>query len=153
VSSVAELYEPVADEQGLDLSVEAPAPLNVHGLRELFSQALSNLIDNAIKYSAPDAVGERRTVHLSVTRAGDMARLVVADQGPGIPEADRPRVLDRFVRLDTSRSLPGSGLGLSLVAAVVQLHGGTMVLEDNEPGLRIIIDIPLETDVLTEAAG
>ena len=150
VSSVAELYEPVADEQGLDFIVEAQAPLNVHGLRELFSQALSNLIDNAIKYSAPDMPGERRTVRLTATREGDTARLIVADQGPGVPEADRPRVLDRFVRLDTSRTLPGSGLGLSLVAAVVQLHGGTMSLEDNEPGLRIVIDIPLETGVVIE---
>ncbi|HEY9211459.1 MAG TPA: ATP-binding protein [Ancylobacter sp.] len=153
VSNVAELYEPVADEQGLDLKVEAQAPLNVQGLRELFSQALSNLIDNAIKYSAPDIVGERRTVRLTVTREGDKARLVVADQGPGIPEADRARVVERFVRLDSSRTLPGSGLGLSLVAAVVQLHGGTMSLEDNAPGLRIVIDIPLETGSPIEPAA
>lgn len=153
VSNVAELYEPVADEQGLDLKVEAQAPLNVQGLRELFSQALSNLIDNAIKYSTPDMVGERRTVRLTVTREGDKARLVVADQGPGIPEADRARVVERFVRLDSSRTLPGSGLGLSLVAAVVQLHGGTMSLEDNTPGLRIVIDIPLETGSPIEPAA
>ncbi|MFT0861565.1 ATP-binding protein [Ancylobacter sp. G4_0304] len=144
VSSVAELYEPVADEQGLDLTVSAPDPLRVHGLRELFGQALSNLIDNAIKYSAPALPGERGAIRLTLERRGETACLTVADSGPGIPEADRQRVLERFVRLEASRTQPGSGLGLSLVSAVVQLHGGTIDLQDNEPGLRVVITIPLE---------
>lgn len=143
VTAVAELYEPVADEQGIDLVVEAPEPLMVRGVRELFGQALSNLIDNAIKYSAPE-LGERRTVRVSAERRDGSACLVVADQGPGVPEADRKRVLERFVRLEVSRTRPGSGLGLSLAAAVVHLHGGTIALEDNEPGLRVVIRLPLD---------
>ncbi|MCK0208991.1 ATP-binding protein [Starkeya koreensis] len=143
-ASVAELYEPLADEAGLDLVVDASGPLPVHGVRELFAQALSNMIDNAIKYSAPDTPGERRELTLTVTREGERARLAVADRGPGIPEADRPRVLERFVRLEASRTQPGFGLGLSLVAAVVRLHGGTLSLEGNDPGLRIVVDLPLD---------
>lgn len=145
VLGVAELYEPVADDQGIDLKVAASEPLPVHGLRELFGQALSNLIDNAIKYSAPDTVGERGAIELSLVRDADDACLIVADRGPGIPAEDRQRVLERFVRLEASRTQPGSGLGLSLVAAVVQLHGGTMQLEDNAPGLRVTIRIPVDT--------
>ena len=144
VASVAELYEPVADESGLDIVVDAPGPLPVHGVRELVAQALSNMIDNAIKYSAPEVPGERREVTLAARREGDRVRLVVADRGPGIDAADRPRVLERFVRLEASRTRPGFGLGLSLVAAVVRLHGGTLSLEGNDPGLRIVVDLPLD---------
>nr|WP_245404816.1 ATP-binding protein [Ancylobacter gelatini] len=153
VSSVAELYEPVADEQGLDLTVSAPEPLRVHGLRELFGQALSNLIDNAIKYSTPSLPGERGTIRLMLERRGEEACLTVADSGPGIPEADRQRVLERFVRLEASRTQPGSGLGLSLVSAVVQLHGGAIELQDNEPGLRVVIKIPLEAGSSPDSAS
>lgn len=154
VAGVAELYEPVADESGLDLHVEVAGPLPMRGVRELFGQALANLLDNAIKYSAPDmpggTPGPRRDVTLTARRDGDRLHLVVADRGPGIPEADRPRVLERFVRLEASRTRPGFGLGLSLVAAVVRLHGGTLSLEGNDPGLRIVIDLPL--DLSDEAA-
>lgn len=143
VTAVAELYEPMADEQGIDLVVEAPEPLMVRGVRELFGQALSNLIDNAIKYTAPE-LGERRTVRVSAEKRDQNACVVVADQGPGVPEADRKRVLERFVRLEASRTQPGSGLGLSLAAAVMHLHGGTIALEDNGPGLRVVIQLPLE---------
>ncbi|MBS7556174.1 HAMP domain-containing protein [Ancylobacter dichloromethanicus] len=148
VAGVAELYEPVADESGLDLRAEVAGPLPMHGVRELFEQALANLIDNAIKYSAPEIhegePGERRDITLTARREGERLRLVVADRGPGIPEADRPRALERFVRLEASRTRPGFGLGLSLVAAVVRLHGGTLSLEGNDPGLRIVIDLPLD---------
>ncbi len=144
-SSVAELYEPLAEEQGLGFVVEAEGPLMVRGVRELIGQALSNLVDNAIKYCCPDTPdGMARSVRVVAERAGDHARIVVADQGAGIPEADRARVLERFVRLEASRSRPGSGLGLSLVAAVVHLHGGSIALEDNAPGLRVVILLPLE---------
>ncbi|MBB3769831.1 hypothetical protein FHS55_000417 [Angulomicrobium tetraedrale] len=143
LASVAELYEPVADESGLDLTLESVEPLGVIGVRELLAQVLSNLIDNAIKYSAPDIPGARGTIRLAASRVDGKARIVVADCGPGIPEADRPRVLERFVRLEASRTRPGFGLGLSLVVAVVHLHGGSLRLEDNEPGLRVIIDLPL----------
>lgn len=143
VVAVAELYEPLADEAGIDLAVEAHGPLPVRGVRELFGQALSNLVDNAIKYGAPEP-GARSAVRIRAQAEGGRARIVVSDEGPGIPEAERGRVLERFVRLDQSRSRPGSGLGLSLVSAVVHLHGGTLTLDDNAPGLRVSIELPLE---------
>jgi len=77
-----------------------------------------------------------------------MAEIAVSDRGPGVPAAERERVLGRFVRLEASRSEPGSGLGLSLVAAVARLHGGALRLEDNEPGLRVVFWLPLERDAL-----
>nr|WP_281502891.1 ATP-binding protein [Ancylobacter crimeensis] len=145
VESVAELYEPLAEEKGLSFEVTAQGPLMVRGVRELIGQALSNLVDNAIKYSCPDEEdGVSRTIRIAGEPIGERARITVADQGAGIPELDRARVLERFVRLEASRTRPGSGLGLSLVSAVVHLHGGTLALEDNAPGLRIVIELPLE---------
>jgi hypothetical protein len=134
--SVAELYEPLAEESGMTLGVEAEGRLPVRGHRELVSQALANLVDNAIKHGA----GE---VKISARREGDQVWLTVADRGPGIPEEDRARVLERFVRLEASRSRPGSGLGLSLAAAVAHLHGTEIKLEDNAPGLRVSLALPL----------
>jgi signal transduction histidine kinase len=107
----------------------------------LISQALANLIDNAIKYGAPAQAGKGE-ITLSLTVAADAVHLAVADRGPGIPAADRARVRERFVRLDQSRSRPGTGLGLSLVAAVARLHGGELLIEDNGPGLRVILSLP-----------
>lgn len=131
--NVAELYEPLADEQDLDLTVDL-MPASVHGVRELLAQALSNLIDNAIKYGrSPD--GTRGRIAVSITREGADVLLKVADSGPGIPAPDRERVVERFVRLEASRTRPGSGLGLSLVAAVARLHGGELSFADNAPGL------------------
>jgi signal transduction histidine kinase len=141
---VGELYEPLADDRGLKLRVEAPATATVHGNRELVSQALANLVDNAIKYAAPPgaANGARPEVLVQAQSDGDRIMLTVADGGPGIPEADRGRAVERFVRLEQSRSAPGSGLGLSLAAAVARLHGGELKLEDNHPGLRSVIMLP-----------
>jgi signal transduction histidine kinase len=142
---IAELYEPLADMKGLALKVEASAPTPVHGNRELVSQALANLVDNAIKYAKPgtSAVNGAKPEILVKARAdGDHIMLAVSDSGPGIPEADRGRVVERFVRLEQSRSEPGSGLGLSLAAAVARLHGGELKLEDNEPGLRTLLVLP-----------
>jgi signal transduction histidine kinase len=144
---VGELYEPLAEEKGIVLTVEAEATAPVKGNRELVSQALANLVDNAIKYTEPpDTVdGGTRAALQIVVRAlneGDRVLLVVTDRGPGIPEADRPRVVERFVRLEQSRSKPGSGLGLSLAAAVARLHGGELTLEDNQPGLKCVIALP-----------
>jgi signal transduction histidine kinase len=149
---VGELYEPLADENGLALRVEAPSAAPVRGNRELVSQALSNLIDNAIKYAKPNgtmngeingaANGVPAEIVVKADGEGDRIMLTVADRGPGIPEADRGRVVERFVRLEQSRSAPGSGLGLSLVSAVARLHGGELKLEDNHPGLRSIIALP-----------
>jgi signal transduction histidine kinase len=142
---VGELYEPLADEKGITLTVDAPAAAPVRGNRELVSQALANLIDNAIKYAGPNGTDVNGTPAEIVVKAGndgERIALSVADRGPGIPEADRGHVVERFVRLEQSRSEPGSGLGLSLASAVARLHGGELKLEDNHPGLRSIIALP-----------
>ena len=141
---VSELYEPLAEEKGLALKVEAAAPAPVRGNRELVSQALANLVDNAIKYAGPNGKlnGEPAEILVKAGNDGDRIMLTVEDRGPGIPEADRDRVVERFVRLDQSRSQPGLGLGLSLASAVARLHGGELKLEDNHPGLKGIIDLP-----------
>lgn len=141
VSGMAELYEPLAEEAGLTLVEDVAPGLRVLGNRELIGQALANLIDNALKYGRADAA-EASTVTVSARRDGDVVALAVADRGPGIPEADRARVLERFVRLEASRTRPGFGLGLSTVAGVVRLHGGQLRLEDNAPGLRVVITLP-----------
>jgi len=139
---VGELYEPLADESGLALKVEAATPAPVKGNRELVSQALANLVDNAIKYAQPAADGTPAEILVSAVNSGDQVLLIVADHGPGIPEAERSRVIERFVRLEQSRSKPGSGLGLSLAAAVARLHGGELTLADNQPGLKTVIALP-----------
>jgi signal transduction histidine kinase len=142
---VSELYEPLADDKGLALRVEAtPAP--VKGNRELVSQALANLVDNAIKYAAETkqegSNGAVSEILVTAGAEGDRIKLAVRDGGPGIPESDRAHVVERFVRLEQSRTKPGSGLGLSLAAAVARLHGGELKLEDNAPGLKAILDLP-----------
>ncbi len=142
VSGLAELYEPLAEEAGLSLASDVAPGLKVRGNRELIGQALNNLIDNALKYGAPEQGGDG-TVAVAARQSGDQVELSVADRGRGIAEADRGRVFDRFVRLDASRSKPGFGLGLSLVAGVVRLHGGSLMLEDNAPGLRVVILLPV----------
>ena len=141
---VGELYEPVADEKGIALKIDAPAAAPVRGNRELVSQALANLIDNAIKYAGPDGKANGAPAEIVVRAGNDGERIAisVADRGPGIPDADRGRVVERFVRLEQSRSEPGSGLGLSLASAVARLHGGELKLEDNHPGLRTTIALP-----------
>jgi len=143
--SIGELYEPLAEQKGIVLKVEADTPAPVRANRELVSQALANLVDNAIKYTEPGAPGVNGAMPQIVVRAlteGDRIILTVADSGPGIQEADRGRVVERFVRLEQSRSKPGSGLGLSLASAVARLHGGELTLADNEPGLKSIIALP-----------
>jgi signal transduction histidine kinase len=140
---IGELYEPLAEQKGIALKIEAAAPAPVKGNPDLVSQALANLVDNAIKYSEPTAAnGVKPEILVSAAGEGDRILLTVADHGPGIPGADRPRVLERFVRLEQSRSQPGSGLGLSLAAAVARLHGGELILDDNHPGLKSIIALP-----------
>ncbi len=142
---VGELYEPLADDQGLALRVEAVAPAMVKGNRELVSQALANLIDNAIKYASPEpgtVNGAKPEIVISAAARGERIELAVADAGPGIPSNERKRAVERFVRLELSRTKPGSGLGLSLASAVARLHGGELKLEDNVPGLKAVIDLP-----------
>jgi signal transduction histidine kinase len=140
VRDVAELYEPVAEEAGLTLEAEAADGQFVVGSRELLSQALANLADNAIKYGA--SAEQTGAIVMKAALQGDRVEITVADGGPGVPVEDRQRVLDRFTRLDTSNGKPGSGLGLSLAAAIAHFHGGKLVLEDNQPGLRVVLSLP-----------
>jgi signal transduction histidine kinase len=113
------------------------------GNRELISQALANLVDNAIKYAAAgEGSPPALVIKIQATSQNGQIVLTVSDNGPGIPEAMRGKVIERFVRLEESRSVPGSGLGLSLVAAVARLHGGELRLESNEPGLRAALILP-----------
>jgi signal transduction histidine kinase len=156
VSDVAELYEPVAEERGITLKAQAEGPIAVRGDRQLLGQAITNLIDNALKYGAPQAQGGNGwapEVDIRAEVRDGTAEIIVADRGPGVPESERERVLGRFVRLEESRSEPGSGLGLSLVAAVARLHGGALRLEDNEPGLRVVLSLPLEGDALVNGTA
>ena len=139
---LADLYEPVAEEKGLTLTLDAgSAPVEVRGDRHMLSRAIANLVENALKYTP--AAG---AVRVAVATDGAMARLTVADNGPGIPTEERERVFDRFYRLEASRTTEGNGLGLSLARAVVRLHGGTITLEDNGPGLRAVVALPLVTE-------
>ena len=145
VQGVAELYEPVAEEAGVALRTEVPATLPLRGNRELIAQALANLIDNALKYGAPEKPppeGPEPVVTLAAAGDAEHVTLTVADRGPGIPEADRARVVERFVRLESSRSRSGFGLGLALAAAVARFHGGTLTLGDNQPGLKVVLTLP-----------
>ena len=132
VTDSAELYEPVADEAGMALTSEIEPGIEIQGNRELIGQAIFNLLDNAIKYSA-DTQGTG-AVSVTLNRRHDGICLSVADHGCGVPADRREDVLKRFVRLDESRSKPGTGLGLSLVEAIMELHGGTLELSDTDPG-------------------
>jgi signal transduction histidine kinase len=132
--SAAELYEPVAEERGFVLSVVTKPRVTIRGDRHLLSQAVANLLDNALKYAGG---GE---IEILVFASNERAVLEVADHGPGVPEADRESVFDRFVRLEPSRTTPGNGLGLSLVRAIVRRHAGSVALEDNRPGLRVRLE-------------
>lgn len=143
-NGIYELYEPLAEDSGLALRVEA-TPASLHGNRELVSQALANLVENAIKYGKPaQAVPDATppSILIEARRQGDLVLLSVTDHGPGIPEADRKRATERFVRLEASRTQPGSGLGLSLASAVAKLHRGELRLDDAAPGLRATLAFP-----------
>ncbi len=144
VRDVVELYEPVAEEAGMAIDLRAGEPVCIRAGRELISQAVANLIDNAIKHAGRTDRAEGGRLAISVAAEQDELVLTVADDGPGIPEADRTRVLQRFVRLEKSRSQPGSGLGLSLVAALVRLMQGSIVLGDGEPGLVVTVRLPMK---------
>jgi signal transduction histidine kinase len=137
VEDVADLYQPAAEEAGFHLSIEAAKGIRVNANRQLIGQAVANLIDNAIKYSLGCGPGNAITVSAGKCAGG--VAIAVGDHGPGISAADRERVLKRFVRLEESRTKPGTGLGLSLVAAVARLHHGEVRLEDNQPGLRVVL--------------
>lgn len=135
IEGIGELYGPLADEKSLAFQVNKPAiTATIRGNRNLISQAVANLVDNAIKYTP-----EGGSVVVGLEQVPDGPQLVVSDSGPGIPAEERLRVTERFVRLESSRNSPGTGLGLSLVAAVARLHEAEFVLEDNRPGLRAVL--------------
>jgi signal transduction histidine kinase len=146
-NDIVELYEPAAEELGVRLGVAAQERLLALGNRELLGQALGNLVENALKYGVE---GREAEVEVSARAAGDRVEIVVADRGPGVAPEDRERALGRFVRLESSRSRPGSGLGLALVAAIARLHQGVLRLEDNAPGLRVVFSLPKLREPLPE---
>src|SRR6476619_478150 len=151
-NGIQELYEPLAEDDGMSLRVKT-VPARLHGNRELISQALANLVENAIKYGKPmpaaqplsaGAVAgtESRVILIEARRDGDQVLISVTDHGPGIPEADRKHAVERVVRLEASRTQPGSGLGLSLASAVATLHGGELRLGVAHPALTATLAIP-----------
>lgn len=144
-ADMAELYEPVCEDKGLDFGSELTQGLQIRGNREFLAQALANLLDNAVKYTP-----EGGAIMLRVRRrSSGEVEYSVTDTGPGVPDEDRERVVERFVRLENSRNEPGSGLGLSLVAAVAEAHGGRLELAEGPgkvgemgPGLRVAFVLP-----------
>jgi signal transduction histidine kinase len=134
LETVADAYGPDVEQAGQHLETEVAPSLHVRGDRDLLIQAFANLVENAIRHAGFGA-------HVKVAAAvqDSSVQAVVSDRGPGIPEPDRARVLRRFVRLEASRSTPGTGLGLTLVKAIADLHGAPLVLTDNKPGLRVTL--------------
>jgi signal transduction histidine kinase len=138
VRDIFELHQPLADEMGVKLSFEADPLVKVKGHAQFLAQLVSNLVDNALKHG-----GQGKAIEMSVRAVDGRAELVVADRGPGIPTEQRAAALQRFGRLDASRTTPGSGLGLSLAATLARMHDGELLLEDNQPGLRVKVRMPL----------
>jgi signal transduction histidine kinase len=136
VRDLAEMLAPSAEDAGHRFTTDLPPTAIVHGDRDLIAQVILNLADNAIRHCAPPS-----DIRLTVTAKVDRTLLTLSDTGPGIPEADRARVTDRFVRLNTSRNTQGAGLGLSLVSAILRLHDTELRLSDNAPGLRAEFDL------------
>lgn len=146
LEDVAELYEPLIEERGGRLDMDKSDGLVVKADRQLLSQAVTNIFDNILKYASLSR--GNALVRVETQRQGAQAKIVIADQGPGIPQDLREEVLKRFTRLDESRSKPGSGLGLSLVKSVIEFHGGSLTLSDTRkhkqnPGLKIEIYLPI----------
>jgi signal transduction histidine kinase len=144
-ADIVELYQPLAEERALEFTAELAEGLSVRGNREFLAQAMANILDNAVKYNA---LGGAVMLRVRRRSSGEI-EFSVTDTGPGVPEADRGRVAQRFVRLENSRSLPGVGLGLSLVLAVAEAHGGRLEIDEGPgkvgeigPGLRVALVLP-----------
>jgi signal transduction histidine kinase len=135
LEEIAEIYGPLVEDADRAIRVVAPVELTLPVHRELLAQALGNLVDNALKYGAG-------TITLALDVAPGMARVSVADEGPGMPPEHRDTALRRFGRVDEARGGSGAGLGLSLVTAVARLHGGTVVLE-HDAGLKVVMELPV----------
>jgi signal transduction histidine kinase len=141
VEDMTELYAPVAEDSGIDVVTSIEPGIAILASRELIGQVMVNLLENAVKYAKPEE-GRGGRIDVSLSRQNGTVRISVGDNGTGIPEADRERVLERFVRLETSRSEPGSGLGLALVNAVARLHNGRFSIADNAPGVLATLEWP-----------
>jgi signal transduction histidine kinase len=128
-------YETAAEDAGKTLSAQIAPDILVNGDPQLLTQLFANLVENALRHA-----GEKASISMRLSRISDEVSAVVADDGPGVPKNERSRVLSRFYRLDTSRSTPGSGLGLALVAAIADLHGASLTLSDNSPGLSVEVN-------------
>jgi signal transduction histidine kinase len=138
-SELAEMYDPLADEAGAPLRFQKPSrPVPLFGHRQLLAQAVSNLVENAIRYGSSG--GE---IAVRVQPGDKRIRVEVADRGPGIPHERRDEARRRFGRLDSSRSDEGAGLGLALAESIAHLHDGELLLDDNRPGLLISLDLPV----------
>ncbi|MDB5690464.1 MAG: hypothetical protein JWL91_2340 [Sphingomonas bacterium] len=134
VDRIGQAYAPVAEDSGHELEVAVAPGVTVTGDAELLAQAVTNLVENALTHTPP---GSRVSLVLTLGKGG--AQLMVADDGPGVPEHERDKVIRRFYRMDRSRHTPGAGLGLALVSAIAVLHGSAVILEDNRPGLRVVL--------------
>jgi len=148
LSDVVELYDATAEAEGITLVNETEDDPVTFGDKNLLASATANLIDNALKYA-----GAWATVRIRTTKERDIVSVVVQDDGPGIPAAERSRVVDRFYRLDQSRSLPGNGLGLSIVTAIASLHSGKLHLEDADPGLVARMILPRADAMVPQPAN
>jgi signal transduction histidine kinase len=129
---VADAFRPAAEEEGKTLVARLESPLPMSGDRELLTQMIANLVDNALRHTRSGVV---------IEVASERGRLTVADNGPGVAAEERARIFERFYRVDAARATPGSGLGLSLVAAIAELHELMCKASDNTPGLRVSIDL------------
>jgi signal transduction histidine kinase len=139
-ANAVEFYAPAAELKNIDLAFISEGPVSVSGDPILLAQALSNLIDNALKYAPVNGA-----IEVAVLKRSDgTAQVSVSDNGPGIADAEKSKVVQRFYRGDASRGTPGVGLGLSLVQAVAKLHGSALELSDQNPGLRVALTMPLE---------
>ena len=146
IEDIVEFYEPLVDEKQQRLETTLEFGITSLGDRDLMFQAVANLIENAIKYTP-----ERGNIHISLIQLNTEALITIADNGPGIPESEKENVFRRFYRLDQSRSSSGNGLGLSMVSAVVSMHNGSIELQNNHPGLKIVITLPLTAQPQTSA--
>ena len=139
VHDVIELYDPLAVDKDIEIVAHLSQPLMLAGDRDLLFQAFANLLDNAIKYTP-----EHGKVRVDATIEPGKLQIVIADSGPGVPAEERDKIFRRFYRVEASRGeQPGNGLGLSLVQAVIHLHSGSIVVDDNQPGLRVSVHLPV----------
>ncbi|HWJ58756.1 MAG TPA: HAMP domain-containing sensor histidine kinase, partial [Sphingomicrobium sp.] len=147
-AELAEMYDPLAEERGASLQFDRPIrPVPLYGHRQLLAQAVSNLVENAIRYGASGS-----DIRIEVEPGERQIRVEIGDRGPGIPADRRQEARKRFGRLDSSRSDDGAGLGLAVAEAIAHLHDGQLLLEDNRPGLLAVLELPVQSPSQAEAA-